>query len=314
MDDWKSLGTYHGRLAKVDYLELELLDFMQCKRVDQRIEVDLSYPRGITVDLAEKTLRWMSLRGSPRYELKKICVHFSEIEHWDYVYDDTFLQMIISTGDSRYGFHTWCDYTDLDLAYCLAVACGIPFRYDYTEQPGVTRVKRGSLLTPEALRSVQEVFFSEARLDGEVITVPIYQQSPLQFDLGARRVRGPIDLSFDEVRSCLLDLKVREGDDKTHYLYYLSLNGAAFMERAKQYNNDMRASNDDCATLQARLGAIPMLCGWPSQASFPVPTDPRAALQQRSRGVAPTSPEDKVLAQGCGLLLLSLLGFLFKRK
>ena len=170
------------------------------------------------------------------------------------------------------------------------------------------------MISDDERREARSVMFSRAYLEANSIIVPNFGGEPLIFDLDRRRVGS---LAFDDISRCEIDLILHEGDVKTHYLYYLLLEGQGqrlvWTERAKEYHNDMSDSDDDRGALTSRLSAIPALCGLTAISCLTPPADPQAILARKpqpDRQPQPTTAGTDPAIGGCAALL-ALLGALF---
>jgi hypothetical protein len=174
----------------------------------------------------------------------------------------------------------------------------------------------GSLISETERREARDAFFTEAKRRGQVVTVSAYQSpDELVFHFGERWVEGTnihgqrVRIPLDQVRRFDLDYTTREGDDKTHYFFYLLLASAqdtlVYSERApeRDYNPLPEASRREQA--ETNLGALAALSRIEGRSTFNL-ADPENAFAWAPKP-GPSSVEGNGSAVLTGLALLFLL-------
>lgn len=163
----------------------------------------------------------------------------------------------------------------------------------------------GSLISATERREAREAFFTEARRRGQVVTVASSPQSDeLIFHFGERWVEGTsvegqrVRIPLAEVRRFDLDYITRDGDDKTHYYYFLLIASAqdtlVYTERAPEpdYNPLLEPTRNEKAS--TNLGALAALSRVEGRATFAL-ADPDGAFRWYPKtsggGGAAESPE-----------------------
>jgi hypothetical protein len=126
------------------------------------------------------------------------------------------------------------------------------------------------MLTQIMRDAAHSVYFSDAWLEDEILTVP-YPGGRVRFDLRARTVTGPslkgpeITLSLDSLDEFVLDHYEMMGDTKTHHFFtvYLARGefAMAFQERAKEYFEYHPEVSAEYERTCKRILALPALLG-----------------------------------------------------
>lgn len=126
------------------------------------------------------------------------------------------------------------------------------------------------MLTQIMRDAAHSVYFSDAWLEDEVLTVP-FPGGKVRFDLNARTVTGPsmkgpeITLSLDSLDEFVLDHYEVMGDTKTHHFYtvYMAKGNyaMAFQERAKEYFEYHPEVSAEYERTCRRILALPALLG-----------------------------------------------------
>lgn len=161
----------------------------------------------------------------------------------------------------------------------------------------------GTLISESEQREAREACFSEARRRGEVVTVGSYPQADeLTFHFGERWVEGVsvygerVRIRLEEVRRFDLDYRTQEGDDKTHYFYYLLLasdkDTLVYTERAPEpaYNPLPEPSRNEKS--RTNLGALAALSRIEGRSTFEL-ADPEGAFSWAAPKSAGPSPGKK---------------------
>lgn len=145
----------------------------------------------------------------------------------------------------------------------------------------------GSLISETERREGRDVFFTEAARQGDVVTVAACESpEELIFHFGERWVEGTsihkerVRIPLDQVRRFDLDYVIREGDDKTHYFFYLLLASSqdtlVYSQRAIERAYDPLHEVSPRARAETNLGALASLSGLEGRATFPLSSPDRA--------------------------------------
>lgn len=182
----------------------------------------------------------------------------------------------------------------------------------------------GSLISETERREAREVYFTAARRKGDVVTVSAYQShEELVFHFGERWVEGTnihgerVRIPLDQVRRFDLDFTTREGDDKTHFFFYLLLasdrDTLVYSERAieRDYSPIPEASPREKAELN--LSALARLSRLEGRSTFPFRDSQAAFSWAESERNSAQANETPILTAVVLLFLLIALYFAFVR-
>lgn len=162
----------------------------------------------------------------------------------------------------------------------------------------------GSLISETERQEARDAYFTEAARQGEVVTVAAYEHpEELVFHFGERWVEGTnihnqrVRIPLDQVRRFDLDYVTREGDDKTHYFFYLLLASEhevlVYSQRAIERVYDPLHEVSPRARAETNLGALARLSSLEGRATFPL-SSPENAFQWGPRP-APRASTDGAL-------------------
>lgn len=154
---------------------------------------------------------------------------------------------------------------------------------------GPAMAQPGSLISETERREARETFFSEARRDGDQVTVAAYRNpEELVFDFAQGWVEGT-NVHGEQVRLPLsgitrfdLDFTTQEGDEKAAHYFYLLLQAGpdtlVYMQRALDEEENPIPEPSPREKAQINLGALATLSRIEGRSTFPL-SPPEQAFQ-----------------------------------